>query len=75
MLFMSAALIDAVANGISDWTQHINANRDDFVHFVERYDRVISDDRRTNIAMPQQSPASDSAKAAVDGGPTGAPEG
>ena len=59
-------LIDVVANGISDWTEHINANRDEFVHFVERYDRIISDDRRTYIAMPQPRPLSD---------PTGAPEG
>lgn len=62
-------LIDAVANGISHWTKHINDNREEFVHFVERYDRIV----RTQ--KPQQSPPSDSGKAAADGGPAGAPEG
>lgn len=53
-------LIDQIANGIAHWIAHINANQEELVQFVARYDRILSDDRRTHIAMPQQSPASDS---------------
>lgn len=45
-------LIEAIAAGISNWINHINSNRDEFVSFVERYDRILSDDRVTYVAKP-----------------------
>lgn len=38
-------LINVVANALSKWIALFNANPDKFTTFIERYDRVISDDR------------------------------
>jgi hypothetical protein len=55
-------LIEQVANGVSHWITYINANRAEFVDFVARYDRILSDDRRTYVAMPQPPAAADADK-------------
>lgn len=52
-------LIDQLANGVSHWIAHINANREEFVNFVARYDRILSDDRRTYVAIPQPPAAAE----------------
>lgn len=52
-------LIDEIANGISYWITHINANNDDFLKFIARHDRILSDDRLSHIAVPHKSVSGD----------------
>jgi hypothetical protein len=42
-------LLDCVAEGISEWTETYNEQNNKFEDFVARYDRIISDKRKTSI--------------------------
>lgn len=39
------SLIDCVAAGLSRWFQSYNSKPEKFISFIERYDKIISDDR------------------------------
>lgn len=39
------SLIDCIASGLSNWIQSYNEKPENFTAFIERYDKVISDDR------------------------------
>lgn len=45
-------LIQVIAFAISKWICHINANQNEFIDFVERYDRILSDDRAIHFKRP-----------------------
>jgi hypothetical protein len=45
-------LIDVLGDALSKWIQSMNADRDKFTVFIERYDRIISDARQAMIRKP-----------------------
>lgn len=61
-------LVDEIATGVSHWIHRMNTDPDEFVHFVERYDRILSDDRLTYVAMPQPNSTSGCREATEDAG-------
>jgi len=44
-------LIDIVLSGVEKWTDSYNSDSSKFKHFVERYDRVVSDSRYQKVTV------------------------
>jgi hypothetical protein len=50
-------LIVSIGNGIGQWAESYNQNRDKLITFIERYDLTISDSRLARFISPDIDPA------------------